>query len=187
MKEMEMRIIYVGWIGMLLICFSFFSTALAGDSVKAPGVQIKANGSVVAPGVKVGPNGNVSAPGVKINSSNRSAAVKGPGGGYAIENNSQTLNLTCNGEAIAVNGNDNTINCQGKSPSLNVNGKGNTIHFKGTCDQLNMNGSDNRADMERIGSITVQGSGNRITWVAASSGPKPRIVSQGKNMIKKAE
>ena len=170
-----MRILYVGWIGMLLLCFSFFSIALAGDSVKAPGVQIKANGSVVAPGVEV-------------NSGGHSTVVKGPDGSYVIDNSSQTLDIECNGESITVNGGDNTINCHGKSSMLNVNGGGNTIHFKGTCDQLNMDGSENTAEMDRIGSITANGGGNQITWMSGTSGPKPTITSAGgDNVIKKAE
>ena len=157
---MEMRIIYVGWIGMLLVCFSFFSTALAGDSVKAPGVQVNADGSVV--GVE--------------------------GGGYSINKDSQTLNLKCNGEPIAVQGNNNTINCQGKSTGIAITGKGNTIHFKGTCDNLVINGAENRAEMDRIDIINANGDGNQITWVSGSSEPKPMIVSNGQgNVIKKAE
>ncbi len=183
----------VGWIGMLLICFTFYSTALAGDSVNAPGVQVKSDGSVVvAPGVKVTPDGGVSTPGVEVDSSGQSAASqskKSPGGkNHFINNDSETIDLECNGEIVAVNGDNNTINCHGNSTALNVNGDGNTIHFDGTCEKLVMNGSENTAKMEQIGSITARGDDNRITWVLASRGKKPSIVSTGKNnVIEKAE
>jgi hypothetical protein len=190
---MQMRILHrVGWIGMFLVCFAFYSIALADDSVKVPGVQIGADGSVVAPGVKVTPDGSVSAPGVEVDSSGSSAAsqsAKGSGGeNHFINDDSQTLNLECNGKIVTVNGDNNTINCHGKSAELNVNGDGNTIHFKGTCGKLFMNGSENTAKIERIGSITARGDDNRITWVSASKGQKPSILSTGKNnVIDKAE
>lgn len=183
----------VGWIGMLLVCFILYSTALAGDSVNAPGVQIKADGSVVvAPGVKMTPGGGVSAPGVEVDSSGQSAAsrsTKSPGGkNHFIDNDSETLDLECNGEIIAVNGDNNTITCHGNSIALNVNGDGNTIHFDGTCEKLVMNGSENTAKMEQVGSITARGDDNRITWVLASRGKKPSIVSTGENnVIEKAQ
>jgi hypothetical protein len=183
----------VGWIGMLLVCFTFYSTALAGDSVNAPGVQVKSDGSVVVgPGVKVTPDGGVSTPGVEVDSSGHTAASrsnKSPGGkNHFIDNDSETLDLECNGEIVAVNGDNNTINCHGDSIALNVNGNGNTIHFDGTCERLVMNGSENTAKMEQIGSITARGNDNRITWVLASRGKKPSIVSTGKNnVIEKAE
>jgi hypothetical protein len=183
-----MRILYrVGWIGMLLVCLAFYSIAPADDSVDVPGVQIGADGSVVAPGVKVTPDGSVSVPGVEVDPSGNSASsssAKGPGGkNHFINDDSQTLNLECDGEIIAVNGNNNTINCHGESAELNVNGDGNTIHFKGTCEKLFMNGSQNSAKVERIGSITARGDDNRITWASASSGQKPSIVSTGKNNV----
>jgi hypothetical protein len=177
----------VGWIGMLLVCFTFYSTALADDSVNAPGVQIKADGTVVAPGVKVTPDGDVSAPGVEVDSSGDSAATRSmisPGGkNHFINNDSETLDLDCNGEIIAVNGDNNTISCHGDSAKMNVNGDGNTIHFEGTCENLVMNGSENTAKMGKIGSITARGNDNRITWVLASRGKKPSIVSTGKNNV----
>jgi hypothetical protein len=182
----------VGWIGVLLVCFTFYSVALADDSFNAPGVQIKADGSVVAPGVKVTSDGSVSAPGVKVGSSGQGAAsqsTNNPGGkNHFINKDSQTLDLKCDGEVIAVNGDNNTINCHGQSAALNVNGNGNTIHFEGTCESLIMNGSKNTAEMERIASITARGNDNRITWVIASGGQKPSVVSTGKNnLIKKAK
>lgn len=179
--------ICAGWIGMLLVCFSFFSTALADDSVKAPGVQIKADGSVIAPGVKVTPDGNVSAPGVEVNTASQDAAskpTKGSGGkSHVIINDSQTLDLACKGEIIVVNGNGNTINCHGKSAELSVNGTGNTVNFKGTCEKLILTGAKNKAQMERVGSIHASGSDNRITWASASKGEKPSIVSTGQNNV----
>jgi hypothetical protein len=182
----------VGWIGMLLICFTFYSIALADDSVNTPGVQINADGSVGTPGVKVTPDGSVSAAGVEVDSSGHSSAspsTKGPGGkNHFINNDSETLDLECNGEIIAVNGDNNTINCHGDSIELNVNGDGNTIHFEGNCEKLVMNGSENTAKMEHVGSITARGDDNRITWLFASGGQKPSIVSTGKNnVIEKAE
>ena len=178
-----MQMMRAGWIGLFLVSFSIFSVAMADDSVKAPGVQINADGSVVAPGVKVSPDGSVSAPGVDINTADHNAAAKGPDGNYAIENDSQTIDLECNGEIIAVNGNNNTLRCHGESAMLVVNGNGNTIHFKGTCDQLNMNGAENKAEIERIGSINAQGDNNNITWASASTGPNPNIVSLGQNNV----
>lgn len=188
-KEMEMRILRVGWIGMLLIGFSFFSTALADDSVTAPGVRIDADGSVVAPGVQVDSNVSVSAPGVKINVGGKepSASVKEGRRGkiHVVSSSDQTIDLVCNGENVVVSGSDNTITCHGKSAKVSVNGSGNTIRFKGTCNTLILTGADNQADMERIGAIKAVGSGNRVTWVFASRGEKPKIVSTGQdNVIK---
>jgi hypothetical protein len=172
---------------MLLVCFSFFSTALADDSVNAPGVQIKSDGSVVAPGVKVTPDGNVSAPGVEVNPASQDAAskpTKGSGGkNLVIKNDSQTRDLACNGEIVVVNGNDNTINCHGKSAELSINGTGNTVNFKGTCEKLILTGTKNKAQMERVGSINAIGNDNRITWASASKGEKPSIVSTGQNNV----
>lgn len=182
----------VGWIGILLVCFTFSSTALADDSFNVPGVQIKADGSVVTPGVKVTPDGSVSAPGVEVDSGGRSATTRstiGPDGqNHFINDDSQTLDLECDGEIIAVNGNNNIINCHGESAQLNVHGNGNTIHFMGTCEKLIMSGSKNTAEIQRISSITARGNDNRITWVSASRGQEPSIVSTGKNnVINKAE
>jgi hypothetical protein len=177
---------------MFLVCFAFYSNVSADDSVNAPGVKINADGSVSTPGVKVNPDGSVSVPGVEADSSGSDAAslsTKGPNGkNHFINKDSQTLDLECDGEIVAVNGNNNTINCHGESTELNVNGDGNTIHFKGTCEKVFMNGSENTAEIERVGSITARGNGNRIKWAFASSGQKPSIISTGKsNMIEKAE
>lgn len=185
---MEMRKICIGWIGMFWLCFSFFSVALAGDSVQAPGVQINSDGSVVAPGVKVSADGDVSTSNVEASDDGTFAVSKGPGGSYFIRKDSQTFNLKCNGETIAVEGDNNIINCQGNSPLLSITGEGNTIHFKGACDQLAIVGDENKAEMKRINSIQTTGDGNQITWVSASSGPKPKIATVGENnVIKKAK
>ena len=190
---MQMQILHrVGWTGILLVIFAFYSIALANDSVNVPGVRIKADGSVVTPGVKVNPDGSVSAPGVEAGSSGSGSAslsTAGPNGkNHLVNKDSQTLDLECNGEIVAINGNNNTITCHGESAELNVNGNGNTIHFKGACEKLFMNGSKNTTEIERVGSITARGNDNRITWVLSSSGHKPSIVSTGKgNLIKKAE
>jgi len=186
-----MKIIGIVWMGVLLVCFSFFSTALADDVVSAPGVQVKSDGTVVAPGVKVSPDGDVSAPSVNVDADGSAVAVKsgkGKGGNnHVINGNAKTLDLECNGENVVVNGNNNTVTCQGKSAQVSVNGSGNTINFEGTCNKLILKGAKNRARMARIGFVSAIGSDNQITWATALKGNKPKIVSTGQNNVIKKE
>lgn len=182
-----MRTVRLGWMGMLLVCLSLCSTVSANDSVNAAGVHVKADGSAADAGVNVDANGNVSGPKVTVNASHRKTAgllVKGSAEKeYIVNDDDKTLNVSCNGENVIINGSDNTVTCEGKSAELSINGSGNTVRFKGTCETLIIIGADNHAKVERVGAISALGSGNRVTWAAASRGAKPDIVSTGQNNV----
>jgi hypothetical protein len=78
--------------------------------------------------------------------------------------------------SIVVNGDnaDRTHDCGGDSAV--VNGNRNELKFR-NCAGVTVNGKDNTVDAGEVDSLTVMGSGNRVTW----SGDKPTIVNLGRN------
>ncbi|TSA87518.1 DUF3060 domain-containing protein [Deinococcus detaillensis] len=79
-----------------------------------------------------------------------------------------------------------TLRCNGGN--LNLRGSGQRLTILGNCAAVNITGSRNVLSVERVGQISIQGSGNRVTWKAALSGAKPllRVSGTGNTVLSTA-
>ena len=160
---------------------------LATRPIRVDGPDISLSAPDTTP---AGANESRSLSDVEVNSDDDEPVPTEDEGGedQIITSNSQTLDLECSGESIKLIGNSNRITIRGKSAQLIVDGNSNIIHFEGACEELIITGNSNTAQMELIGSIKAKGNSNQITWVAASNGQRPSIVSDGNdNLIQKEE
>jgi hypothetical protein len=94
--------------------------------------------------------------------------------------------LACSGVAIAGNiqidsvGATRALECQGRG--VVVNGSSNNLTLLGDCPQVVVNGTSQRVQIERAGSITVNGVGNTVVWAEGLNGKSPNVQKNGLNL-----
>lgn len=69
------------------------------------------------------------------------------------------------------------FDCRGRS--VTVRGDNQRLTLLGRCASVTLKGNRNTVQISRVGSISIQGSGNRVTWTAALSGAKPLLRLSG--------
>jgi hypothetical protein len=70
-----------------------------------------------------------------------------------------------------------TIECRGRS--FDLDGADNTFTLLGECPSVSINGTTNTVRVESVGSISINGMGNKVVWGSAIGGAKPRVSLNG--------
>ena len=73
------------------------------------------------------------------------------------------------------------LDCRGHS--VTVSGNNQRLTLTGSCASVILKGNRNTVQVNRVGSISIQGSGNRVTWTAAISGAKPLLRLSGSGNV----
>ncbi len=73
------------------------------------------------------------------------------------------------------------FDCRGRS--VTVTGNNQRLTLTGSCAAVLVKGNRNTLQVSRVGSISIQGSGNRVTWVSAISGAKPLLRLSGSGNV----
>ena len=73
------------------------------------------------------------------------------------------------------------FDCRGRS--VTVTGNNQRLTLTGSCAAVLVKGNRNTVQVGRVGSISIQGSGNRVTWVSAISGAKPLLRLSGSGNV----
>ncbi|GAA3999229.1 hypothetical protein GCM10022631_07580 [Deinococcus rubellus] len=73
------------------------------------------------------------------------------------------------------------FDCRGRS--VTVSGNDQRLTLLGSCASVIVKGNRNIIQVNRVGSISIQGSGNRVTWTGAISGVKPLLRLSGSGNV----
>jgi hypothetical protein len=69
-----------------------------------------------------------------------------------------------------------------------IDGASNTVTLTGPCRELQVDGANNKVTAEIIGSVSIEGANNLVTWKKALSGKKPKVTTDGAgNTVKQAK
>ncbi len=74
-------------------------------------------------------------------------------------------------------GGDETIDCRGRA--FKLDGASNHFVLLGECPELSIEGAGNVVDVERVGTIRINGAGNKIFWGEALVGRIPDNFNEG--------
>ena len=104
------------------------------------------------------------------NAARASAGVAG-GAVEATQTTGNTLNLALSHQRT-------TQDC-GQGKDVNINGDQNDIHLTGICGTVSVLGSGNTVHVVEVGSISVVGHTNKLTWEHSRSGQHPAVQIAG--------
>ena len=88
-------------------------------------------------------------------------AVAQAGQRAVVEGMSQKLTVACGNEGA------------------HVQGAGNTVTLTGTCTSVHVEGQNNTVHIATLGSLKVEGMGNKVFWANGIDGATPKITKEG--------
>ena len=144
------------------------ATGSAGEGTKNGGIKIDTGGTRV----DVNSDGNVSVrvPNGKVDVDDDTPSVAA---GEATENDGQ----------ISLMGTEQkqTVTCA-KGAEVSIEGTSNDYIIKGECKHVSVTGTDNKVRVASVGRVTVEGTGNVVTWERGlGSAKKPKVSTSGVN------
>ncbi|WP_161880791.1 DUF3060 domain-containing protein [Deinococcus alpinitundrae] len=74
-----------------------------------------------------------------------------------------------------------SVDCRGRS--VTISGDNQRLTLTGSCASVILKGNRNTLQVSRVGSISIQGSGNRVLWTSAISGAKPLLRLSGSGNV----
>lgn len=107
------------------------------------------------------------------------------------------VNANLSDRGIVDRADDGTVNLLGfgqqqvvecNSNAVQITGNHGSITLRGTCSEVILVGNDNLVRSETVGTISVTGNNNNITWISGLQGQPPQVTRSGKdNLIAQAE
>lgn len=144
--------------GLLVVC--------AGPAM-AQGINVNAGGTQVKVGADGGVQVKVPGAGVRVDGAGVSTGVQSTTstqGSVVYDGVSQSWTIKCDGSKVSM---------------VQINGTENTATISGSCKSISVNGTDNKITAETVGSITLQGTDNHLTYKLGLDGKTPKITNNG--------
>jgi len=109
----------------------------------------------------------------------------------------QSVHSSLVNQGIIDRASDGTINLVGTQPQQTVDCGGNAVHItgnngkitlQGTCSEVVLVGNDNQIQVKTVGTISVTGHNNQISWQRAIGGERPQVSQHGyENVVVRTE
>lgn len=103
--------------------------------------------------------------------------VSAPAGGGNTGGDANAPGAGTAPERIIGSGLNQTYDCGNRSVS--VLGSQSTLRFTGVCESVTVTGSGNTIKISAVGSITVLGNTNKVSWTSGATGGSPQVRNVG--------
>jgi len=134
-------------------------------------VPVLVGAQASAQSISIGPNG------ISVSGVPSSVNVQLDSSGLRVTTTSPRAAAPTRSVALA----SRPVDCRGRS--VTVTGNNQRLTLTGSCAAVLVKGNRNTLQVSRVGSISIQGSGNRVTWVSAISGAKPLLRLSGSGNV----